>query len=159
MKKSQGFLKAWLNPFRNDGDLAKPRCTTGILQAPRAINTGALSRHRTHARAEGTRVSQLSSPMRAEGLGGGLRKETRQMLSRFPASHHFPGRLSNFLLVKYLPHPSFFTTVGEKRRREKRRKIPKLSHHTFFSLSRFCSASRMAEGARAGCSMQFVFSP
>lgn len=69
------------------------------------------------------------------------------------ASHHFPRRLPNFLSVKYLPCPSFFTTVGEKRRGEKRRKIPKLSHHTFFSLSRFRLASGMAEGARAGCSM------
>lgn len=40
-----------------------------------------------------------------------------------------------------------------------KREIPKLSHHTFFSLSRFCSTSGMAEGARACLFTAVCFQP
>lgn len=40
---------------------------------------------------------------------------------------------------------------------ENRRKNPKLSQRSFLSPSRFCLALGIAEGAGAGCSVQFVF--
>lgn len=40
-----------------------------------------------------------------------------------------------------------------------KREIPKLSHRTFFSLSRFCSSSGTAEGARACLFTAVCFQP
>lgn len=150
-RKPGDFQKPGFNLFRNGGDLAKLRCAPGILEAQPAFNTGASSRHRICARAGSLRVSSpFLCPGRAEGLGGGLKNKTKRMLSHFPAPYHFPGRLPEFLLVKYLSRTLHFSQLGGagKTRREKRRKIPKLSHYTFFSLSRFCSALGVAEGAR-----------
>lgn len=142
LSKNRIFESTALIFFRNDGDLVKLRCTPGILEAQLELNTGALSC------AKGTRGSQFSHQFpcsgRAEGGGEGLRNKPQQMLLNFP----------DFLLVKYLPHPSFFTPVQENRR-----KIPKLSQCSFLSPSRFCSALGIAEDAWAGCSVQFVFSP
>lgn len=130
--------------------MVKLRRTPGILEAQAELSTGALSWHSIPACAKGTRGSQLSSPFpcsgRAEGLGDGLRNEPQQMPLHFPTTP--------FPLGKTSPTSFHFFTAVE----ENRRKNPKLSQRSFLSPLRFCLALGIAEGAGAGCSVQFVFS-